>query len=128
MALATLPHQDGADHPGIPAHADRCPRRPVAAHDVGAAHVHQGGPPAAATPDQRQADYFLQLLLQSRHEIDQQIDRRRRAIADAEARRDLGWAGRLRRLMLLDEQERQVLDRLIDDLQRRFPHCRLGDC
>jgi hypothetical protein len=73
------------------------------------------------TADHRQAVYFLGLLVQSIQEIDQRIEKYSGMIATAEARRDLAQIGRLRRQMNVDEQERRVLDGLIEDLQRRFP-------
>jgi hypothetical protein len=72
------------------------------------------------TADHCQAVYFVGLLVRSRQEVDQRIEKCRVMIA-TEARRDLAQIGRLRRQMNVDEQERLVLDGLIEDLQRRFP-------
>ncbi|MEE6139760.1 hypothetical protein SKC41_25950 [Mycobacterium sp. 050128] len=74
----------------------------------------------ADTADQRQADYFLRLLTQNRRLIDQRIEGYHKAIAVAEARRDVESAGVFRRTARIEEQERKALDSLIENLQRRF--------
>lgn len=97
-------------------------------------HVHKAGSltanrPAAAvdratyaadTADQRQADYFLRLLNQSRRLIEQRIDGYHKAIAVAEAKGDTESACLFRRTARIEEQERMALDGLIQKLQRRF--------
>jgi hypothetical protein len=97
-------------------------------------HIHQPGtlstsrPPAgvdrvtlvADTADQRQADYFLRLLTQNRRLIDQRVDGYHRAIAVAEAKGDAESACVFRRTARIEEQERNTLDALIQNLQRRF--------
>jgi hypothetical protein len=75
----------------------------------------------AADPDQLQADYFLRLLITSCRRIDRKIDQHHKAIAIAEARGAPDHAHRIRRMLRIDEQERQTLKALIDGLQRRFP-------
>ena len=75
----------------------------------------------AETADQRQAGYFLRLLTQSRRHIDQRIGEYHKAIALAEAAGDTDGAGSLRRMAHLEEQDRQSLDGLIENLRRRFP-------
>jgi hypothetical protein len=76
---------------------------------------------AADTADQRQADYFLRLLIQNRRLIDQRIDGYHKAIAVAEARGDAESAAVFRRTARVEEQERKALDGLIENLHRRFP-------
>jgi len=75
----------------------------------------------AADPDHLQADYFLRLLVPDWRRIDRKIDQHQKAIAVAETRGDLDHAHRIRRMLRIDEQERQTLKALIDGLQRRFP-------
>ena len=75
---------------------------------------------AADTADQRQADYFLRLLTSNRRLIDQRIDGYHKAIAVAEAKGDAESACVFRRTARIEEQERKALDRLIENLQRRF--------
>jgi hypothetical protein len=86
------------------------------------------GQPAepAADPDHLQADYFLRLLIPSRRRIDRKIDQHQKAIAIAETRGAPEHADRIRRMLRVDEQERQTLNALIDRLQRRFPVPPLG--
>jgi hypothetical protein len=75
----------------------------------------------AADPDHLQADYFLRLLIPSCRRIDRKIDQHHKAIAIAETRGASDHADRIRRMLRIDEQERQTLKALIDGLQRRFP-------
>jgi hypothetical protein len=75
----------------------------------------------AADPDHLQADYFLRLLIPSCRRIDRKIDQHHKAIAIAETRGAPDDAHRIRRMLRIDEQERQTLKALIDSLQRRFP-------
>ncbi|OBG34649.1 hypothetical protein A5673_21690 [Mycobacterium sp. E3198] len=80
--------------------------------------------PAAVveTADHRQADYFRRVLVQSRRHIDHRLGEYQKAIAAAEAAGDAEAAGSLRRMASSEERERQVLDGMIENLQRRFPH------
>jgi hypothetical protein len=86
--------------------------------------------PSAAAPavdaDQRQAQYFLRLLVQSCLRIEQQIDRYQKAIVMAEASGAVDHGRRLRRAMRVEQQERHTLTKLIDRLRRRFPPFPLG--
>jgi hypothetical protein len=75
----------------------------------------------AAHQDHLQADYFLRLLIPSYRRIDRKIDEHQKAIAIAETRGESQDADRIRRMLRIDEQERQTLKALIDGLQRRFP-------
>ncbi len=90
-------------------------------------HVTRVDPVAAETADHLQADYFLRLLTQNRRLIDHRIDEFRKAIATSEAKGDVDAAGNVRRMMLIEEQERQTLDGLIEQLHRRFPRPAPGD-
>lgn len=132
MVLARSPAQDGARYPHTAPYTDRRigrlpdsqppkPARAVAAHPSGSAHVRQHTLMPSVTADHRQAEYFLQLLVESRLEVGNRIDEHHRAIAIAEIRRDPGQVQRLRRLVGIGEHERDVVDGLIDNLQRRFP-------
>ena len=71
--------------------------------------------------DHRQADYFLGLLTQRRRVCDDRIGKYQRAIGIAEANGDLEGAGRFRPLLRIEQQDRQVVDGLIQNLHRRFP-------
>jgi hypothetical protein len=75
---------------------------------------------AAETADQRQADYFLHLLTENRRLIDHRIVGHQKAIATAEANGDAEGACAFRRMARIDEQDRQTLDGLIENLHRRF--------
>jgi trans-aconitate methyltransferase len=79
--------------------------------------------PTAAheTADHLQAEYFLRVLAQSRHHVDHRIGKYEKAIAAAEAAFDTEGASGLRRMVCAEEQDRQTLDRLIENLRRRFP-------
>lgn len=78
-------------------------------------------PAAADTADQRQADYFLRLLIQNRRLIEQRIEGYYKAIALAEAKNDEETASVFRHTASIEEQERETLDALIENLHRRFP-------
>jgi hypothetical protein len=75
----------------------------------------------AADPDHLQADYFLRLLIPSCRRIDRKISQHHKAIAIAETRGAPDHAHRIRRMLRIDEQERQTVKALIDGLQGRFP-------
>ncbi len=75
---------------------------------------------AADTADRAQADYFVRLLTQNRRLIDHRIDEYQKAIAISEANGDLEGAGSFRRMTRVEEQDRQTLDGLIEQLHRRF--------
>ncbi len=76
---------------------------------------------SSAAADLRQADYFRRVLAQSRRHIDHRLGEYQKAIATAEAAGDAEGASSLRRMARVEQQERQTLDRLIENLQRRFP-------
>ena len=80
---------------------------------------HSAAP--VADPDHLQADYFLRLLVPSWRRIDRKIDQHHKAIAIAETGGAPDHAHRIRRMLRIDEQERQTVKALIDGLQRRFP-------
>jgi hypothetical protein len=75
---------------------------------------------APAVADHRQADYFLRLLAQSRRLSDRRIDQYHKAIAACEANGDVEGAASFRRMVCSEEQDRQTLDGLIENLRRRF--------
>jgi hypothetical protein len=76
---------------------------------------------AAERADHLQADYFRRLLAQRRRHIDHLIGEYQKAIATAEAAGDAEGASGLRRMARIEEQDRQTLDGLIENLHRRFP-------
>ena len=80
--------------------------------------------PAAAaneTADYLQAEYFLRLLVQNRRHIDHKIAEYQKAIATAQAAGDTEGAATLRRMEHTEEQDRETLDGLIQNLRGRFP-------
>jgi hypothetical protein len=79
--------------------------------------------PASAneTADYLQAEYFLRLLAQSRRHIDHRIAEYHKAIATAEAAGDTEGAATLRRMERTEEQDRQTLEGLSQNLCRLFP-------
>lgn len=77
---------------------------------------------AVETADHRQADYFRRILVQSRRQIDHRLGEYQKAIAVAEAAGDAEGAGSLRRMARGEERERDALDGMIENLQRRFPY------
>jgi hypothetical protein len=79
----------------------------------------QGGQPTEAA-HQREADYLLHLLNQILRRIDDRIERYLRLITIFEASDNVEYARTFRRLRLLEEEDRQILEGLIDDLLRRF--------
>jgi hypothetical protein len=76
---------------------------------------------ANETADYLQAEYFLRLLAQNRRHIDHRIAEYQKAIAAAQAAADREGAATLRRLEHGEEQDRQTLDGLVQNLRRRFP-------
>jgi hypothetical protein len=78
---------------------------------------------ASETADQRQAEYFLRLLAQSRQLSEHRIDQYHKAIATSESSGDVEGAATFRRMARLEEQDRQTLDGLIENLRRRFVSC-----
>jgi hypothetical protein len=76
---------------------------------------------APETADHRQAEYFLRLLTQSRRLSDHRIDQCQKAIATSEANGDVEGAASFGRIVRIEEQDRQTLDSLIENLRRRFP-------
>jgi hypothetical protein len=85
-----------------------------------AANVDRPAAAPATDRDHCQADYFLRLLTQRRQRVEDRINKYRRAIASAEASGAVDYAGAYRRKMRIEEEDRQILEGLIDRLQRRF--------
>jgi hypothetical protein len=75
----------------------------------------------AEAADQRQADYFLRLLNQNRCVVEHRIEGYHKAIASAEASGNTEGACGLRRMVRIEEREREMLSGLIENLHRRFP-------
>ena len=128
MASAELPDERGtrsvAGH-RLGGGRDQRGRRPRSSTvRPGPVDVRQGEESAFAaheTADQLQAEYFLRLLVQSRHHVDHRIGKYQKAIAAAEAAGDTESVSGLRRMACAEEQDRQTLDRLIENLRMRFP-------
>jgi hypothetical protein len=76
---------------------------------------------APATADRLQAGYFMRLLTQTRVRIGDRIDAYQKAISNSEASGDAEYVPGLRRMMRAEEQNRQAVEGLIENLQRRFP-------
>jgi hypothetical protein len=78
-------------------------------------------PPAAPdTADERQAEYLVGLLIQNRRQIEQRLDKHHRSIVRSETEGDSEGVAALRQLIRIEEQDRQTVDRMIENLQRRF--------
>ena len=75
---------------------------------------------APAMADHRQADYFLRLLAQSRRLSEHRIDQYHKAIAAFEANGDAEGAASFQRMVCSEEQDRQTLEGLIENLRLRF--------
>lgn len=75
---------------------------------------------AVGTADHRQAEYFLGLLAQSRRLSEHRIDQYRKAIAVCETNGDVEGSANYRHLICGEEQDRQMLDGLIEKLHGRF--------
>ena len=75
---------------------------------------------AAETADYRQAEYFLRLLLERRRLGDRRIEQGLKAIATCDADGDIEGAANFRRIVRIEERDRQVLDGMIENLRRRF--------
>jgi hypothetical protein len=76
---------------------------------------------APEAADHSQAAYFLRVLGQNRRVGDERIEKYQRALAIAQADGDVEGASGFRRLLRGEEQDRQLLDDMIEKLQRRFP-------
>jgi hypothetical protein len=97
------------------------PDEPVAQYPHNAAYgARHIGQPAAAGGEP-QSDYLLRLLNQIRQRIDSRVERYRRVAAIFETSGKIEFASAFRRLRSLEEDDGQILDELIDNLQRRFP-------
>jgi hypothetical protein len=85
--------------------------------------------PASAneTADYLQAEYFLRMLAQSRRHIEHRIADYHKAIAAAQAAGDTEGAATFRRMEHAEEQDRQTLEGLVQNLRRRFPVRAQGD-
>ena len=73
----------------------------------------------AQAADRSQADYFRNLLVECRDEIDQTIAKYRDELATYDGR--ASGARTLRRMIRHAEWERHELDRMIGALDQRFP-------
>jgi hypothetical protein len=60
------------------------------------------------------------MLTQSRELADHRIDKYETVIAKSQAIGDIGNARAVRRMMAIEEKDRQVLSEMIDNLEQRF--------
>ena len=96
------------------------PDEPVAPYPLNPAYPgRRGGKPTEAAGP-READYLVRMLNQILRRIDDRIERYLRLITIFEASDNVEYARTFRRLRLLEEEDRQILEGLIDDLLRRF--------
>lgn len=79
-----------------------------------------GATAGADAADQLQADYFIRLLSKNRRLIEQRIDDYRKAIASAQVAGDADTVCNLRRMARIEEQDRDTLDAMLENLRRRF--------
>jgi hypothetical protein len=117
------PHGAAHVRPGYVRHGKTLPERttrpPAGALDaIDAFAGHIGAEPATA--DQQQAEYFLRLLGQRARYIDHRIDDIQKAIAASEAGGDTENTRDIRRQSRTEEKDRETVDGLIENLQRRF--------
>jgi hypothetical protein len=104
------------------------PARPEPKLSQGPAAVEvDPGATASDNADNLQADYFLHLLAGRRRLIDHRVDEYQKAVAAAEANRDVEAACNFRRMVRLEIQDRQTVDGMIEKLQRRFIRQAGGD-
>ncbi len=130
--------RSGAAHRSSSARDRRARRPSVGTVRRDPVHVSQGTSPSALpvdrptsaadtpatlweTADHRQADYFVRLLTQNRRLVDHRIEEYQKAIATSEANGDIEAACSFRRMTRIEEQDRQTLDGMIEQLRRRFP-------
>ncbi len=103
--------------------------RSASAHDRSVRTPHRGtiharvnhSVNAPATADRLQAGYFMRLLTQTRLRIGDRIANYQKAISSSEASGDAENVPGLRRVMRAEDQNRQAVEGLIENLHRRFP-------
>jgi hypothetical protein len=72
------------------------------------------------TADYQQAQYYRALLSEHRREVDGRIASYQTSMARHVARGNVEDARRVRRMLRVEERQRQTLTRLLDNLDRRF--------
>jgi hypothetical protein len=113
--LLGVPRQMSSDGPdGGPVHQQRGPSQ-----DWPGAAARRD-PAAAPGGDRRQAEYFVRLLALQLQRSDRRIRKCRDAIVLAEAGADIENIVGFRRLLTVEQQERQAIEDMIANLQRRF--------
>jgi hypothetical protein len=75
---------------------------------------------AAAQVGDTEVGYFVRLLSQIRRRTNLRIDMYQRGIALADARGDVGYACAFKHLTHIELRDREILEGLIDGLQRRL--------
>ena len=71
-----------------------------------------------ATADDASTDHVLRLISQISRRTNLRLDIYRRGIAVADARGDVGYACAFKHLTHIDKQDQEILEGLIDRLQR----------
>lgn len=99
--------------------SDRRARNPLG-RGIRDGSITAGEAEAPEVADHHQAAYFLQVLAQSRRASDERVDKFHRGLAIAQADGDVDGAVGFRRLLRSEEHERQAVDEMIANLQRRF--------
>lgn len=97
------------------------PDEPVKRHPHDAAYAGRHSEQPTEAAHENQADYLLRVVIRIRQRIDNRIERYRRVGAIFQASGNDEYACTFRHLQLLEEQDGQILDELIDNLQRRTP-------
>jgi hypothetical protein len=133
MDFTAVPDGRGVRYPQTPTHADRRNQQLEDARQLrvvqavadflpnGVRTRSRSTAMPAVDADSCQADYFLRLLVQNCRQLNHRIDKYQREIAIAETRGAVQRARGIRRVMRIEEHERQTVQRLIECLQRRFP-------
>ena len=97
------------------------PDEPVARFPHKPACAAQHGRQPIESARQSEADYLVRVVNQILRRIDNRIERYHRLTAIFEASDNRDYSRTFERLRLLEEQDREILEGLIDDLMRQFP-------
>lgn len=92
-----------------------------------AANFDDSAAARATVAEHGQTDYFLGLLTQICRRINHRVDKHQRASAIAEASGHADYACGARRMARIEDEDRQIIEGIIDHLQRGFPLCAPGE-
>jgi hypothetical protein len=92
-----------------------------------AGNVDRSAAAPATAADHRQGDYYLRMLTRDSREIEGRIDSYRATLARYQANGDADNARWVRRQIRLAQQDRHIVERMIDNLRRRFTLCDQGE-